>query len=135
VACTREGFPGFIELTYDPADGAAVLTCAVSAAPASLSADPTQLGLVVGQGAQAVTIANDGELSSGVLSVSLVPLGGGTFQIMSDSCAGQVLAGGGTCTIQVQVNSAGAQGAFATLTITGTPGGTATVALRGSIPL
>jgi hypothetical protein len=135
LACGREGFPGIIELSYDPADGAAVLRCAVNAAPATLSADPTQLHLVVGQGAQMVTVANDGQLSSGVLTVSLANQGGGTFQIVGDGCTGQVLAGSGTCTVGVQITFAGPQGAFATLNITATPGGTAAVSLQGNFPL
>jgi hypothetical protein len=133
VACVREGFPGFIELAYEPVDGAAVLRCSVNAEPASLSADPTQLVLVSGGPAQTVTISNNGELSSGALTVSLVQGGpSGSFEIVSDGCTGQALAGAGTCTVQVRVFGVGIGVRLGTLTVTGTPGGSASVQLQGN---
>src|SRR5262249_54388313 len=128
----REGFPGIIELSYDVVDGAAILKCAVNATAANLAASPIQLlNLQKGQAAQTVTITNTGQLSSGVLTVSLVNLSGGTFAI-TDNCTGLVLAGGATCSIGVGVTSAGPQGANATLEISATPGGPVDVPLHGS---
>jgi hypothetical protein len=134
LACTREGFPGLVDLSYDVSNGTAILTCVVNASAASLSASPTQLlGLVVGQPAQTVTITNDGQLSSGVLTASLVNVGGGTFQISADGCTGQNLAGGASCTLKVAVTSAfGLQGASGSLNVSATPGGTTGTFLVGN---
>jgi len=130
LGCTREGFPGVIELSYD-ADGAAILKCAVNATPAALSANPIQLFLMhVGPPAYTVTISNDGQLASGALTVSL-PTQSGNFQITADNCTGQVLLGGTTCTVQVIVIFAPPQGANGTLRVAGTPGGVATTSLFG----
>jgi len=129
LGCTREGFPGVIELSYD-ADGAAILKCAVNATPAALSASPIQLFLQVGAPAKTVTISNDGQLAAGALTVSLATLTG-TFQITADNCTGQVLLGGTTCTVQVIVIFAPPQGANGTLRVAGTPGGVATISLFG----
>lgn len=130
LGCTREGFPGVIELSYD-AEGAAILKCAVNATPAQLVAAPPQLPLQVGHPPGTVTVTNDGQLSSGALTVVLTAEGGGAFLITGDTCTGQILTGGASCTIQVIVTFAGPQLAVGTLRVSASPGGVAAVALTG----
>jgi hypothetical protein len=111
-------------------------------APAALAVSPAaghDFGSVT-QGGQSAdfpfTVTNSGGVASGTLSVALTGGSANQFQLGTDTCAGATLAanGGTSCTVNVHFQpTASTTGAVqATLTITGTPGGTTTATVSGT---
>src|SRR5207247_2386975 len=76
------------------------------------------------------TVQNSGGGASGPLSTSVGP--GTAFLITSDTCKGATLGGGASCSIQAQFKPAAYGAQNATLSVSGTPGGTATASLSGT---
>jgi hypothetical protein len=103
--------------------------------PASLRVVPTDqdFGMVV-QGLTGqeftFTVTNGGGLASGALAASIAPAG--EFAISSSTCDGTMLQPGASCTVGVKMTPAGTGGRGATLSVTGSPGGTAIANLRGT---
>ena len=103
---------------------------------AAISMTPTALdfGSVVtpqSSSTTTFTIANDGSAPSGALTVALGGADAASFAITSDSCTGQLLPAGATCTVTARFTPVSAGSKAASLDVTGTPGGTATAALTG----
>jgi DNA-binding beta-propeller fold protein YncE len=65
--------------------------------------------------AQSVTITNTGDAALTVSSVSIGGAQPGAFAIAADGCAGQMLAGGASCSVAVDFSPAGAGAASAAL--------------------
>jgi hypothetical protein len=106
-------------------------------APASLGVAPTtkdfgstQVGTPTA--ATQFTVTNNGEVTSGSLSVSLTGANASQFGITQDNCTGQTLGELETCSVFARFapSSAGLDKA-ANLDISGTPGGLASAALSG----
>lgn len=92
-------------------------------------------GRAVGQASAPipVTVTNTGSAATGPLAVALAA---GRFSIQSDTCAGQSVPSLGTCTITLVYAPTGTAplgsgGDFATLTVSGTPGGIARSTVTG----
>lgn len=126
-------------LTVSGAPGGTV-TAALSAVgqqPANLVVTPSSSdhgSVVVGttSAATTFTVTNTGGVASGILGVTL---GGATpndFAIGASSCTGILLAAGGTCTVSVTFTPSSVIARSATLSIAGTPGGTAVATLAGN---
>ena len=103
---------------------------------AAISMTPTALdfGSVVtpqSSSTTTFTVANDGSAASGALTVALGGADAASFAITSDSCTGQLLAAGATCTVTARFTPDGAGSKAASLDVIGTPGGTSTAALTG----
>jgi hypothetical protein len=103
--------------------------------PAALMVVPTDqdFGMVV-QGLPSpefqFTVTNGGGQTSGALTASISPPG--EFAITSNTCGGATLQPAGTCKVGIKMTPAGLGGRAATLTVAGTPGGTALANLRGT---
>ena len=78
---------------------------------------------------QTVTLRNDGSVTSGALAITLGGANPGDYSEINNCTT---LAAGSTCTITVQFAPTAAGARNATVSATGTPGGTTTVALAGS---
>jgi hypothetical protein len=110
-------------------------------APAALAVTPAShdFGSVIQGGKSSdftFTVTNGGGVASGPLAVGLTGSSAGEFQLGSETCTGARLAAGGAaqCTIRVHFQpGASSTGAVqASLTVTGSPGGTATTTLSGT---
>jgi hypothetical protein len=96
--------------------------------PALAQASPTSAGFGTvatgGTSADATfTITNAGTETTGTLSVVLGGPQANQFTKPTDTCDGQTLAGGGTCTIKVRFAPSAVGAANAVVIVTGTPGG------------
>jgi hypothetical protein len=124
-------------LTVSAATGGTAAASVTGSAlgPASLRVVPTDqdFGMVV-QGLTGqeftFTVSNGGGLASGALAASIAPTG--EFAISSSTCDGAVLQPGASCTVGVKMTPGGTGGRGATLSVTGSPGGTALANLRGT---
>jgi hypothetical protein len=107
-----------------------VVTPPAAAPSASLSISPTSHDfgpIIVGSSSssQTFTVTNAGPDPSGSLTSSLGGTDPSFYAISSDTCNGTSLAGGSSCTLDVNCQSVGVlEGTRnATLTVAGTPGG------------
>ena len=107
--------------------------------PASISIDPTDKAfdstVVDGtSSATTFTVTNGGDVPSGALAVSLNGANPGEFRVVSadDECSGQTLAAGAGCTVDVVFEPTAAVARAASISITGTPGGTTAATLAGT---
>jgi hypothetical protein len=81
--------------------------------------------------ASPVTITNTGDQPTGTLSVARAGGNAADFSIVTDGCAGQILAGGATCSISLRFDPKTTGNLQATLDVSATPGGAVSVALQG----
>ena len=81
--------------------------------------------------AKTYTVTNNGLAPSGTLTVALGGTNAGDFVLDSTTC-GAKLAAGASCTVQVHFAPAVTGAADATLSVTASPGGTATAGLAGT---
>lgn len=77
------------------------------------------------------TITNTGGASTGTLATALTGGGLDQFAITTNGCTGMVLASQATCTIAVRFAPTSAGAKSASLTVTGSPGGSAATSLNG----
>jgi hypothetical protein len=81
-----------------------------------------------------LTVKNGGGVPTGTLAVTLGGANGGQFGLGTDGCTGKVLDAGASCTVGVHFSpsktTAGLQ--TATLSVAGTPGGSAPATLTGT---
>ena len=77
------------------------------------------------------TVTNTGGASSGSMVTQLTGTDPNEFQITADTCLGNVLSPGNTCTVTVRFNPMAAGNRAATLGVQATPGGLATSTLSG----
>jgi hypothetical protein len=123
--------PGTTTATLD-IQGEGVKQAALKSSPGNHNFGTVQQGQT--SSATTFTITNTGNVTTGVLSVSLTGTDPSEFQVGADTCDGATLAGGATCTIAVtfapDTNASG--GVRATLSIDATPGGPLPVTLTGT---
>jgi HYDIN/CFA65/VesB family protein/List-Bact-rpt repeat protein len=110
--------------------GHALLPAALVLAPPS-----NDFGSVVVGGLSATTaftVTNTGELPSGSVTTALSGADGGQYQLVSDDCAGHVVAPAGSCTITVAFAPTTTGMKPVQLTAGASPGGGASSALSGT---
>ncbi len=77
-------------------------------------------------------VSNTGQQPTGALNVELQGGGAAQFRVVQNGCAGRMLGAGQTCDVEANFTPA-VRGTFAaSLNISGSPGGTAPAALRGT---
>jgi hypothetical protein len=106
-------------------------------APARLTISPSPHGFgahATGttSGAQTFTITNTGGATSGAIAISLAGADPGQFTKSNDTCNGQTLAPGQSCTVDGAFAPAAVGAKNADLQATASPGGTATATLNGT---
>lgn len=113
---------------------ASVSGTAATAAKLALSPITENFGSVV-QGSTsstvAVNVANIGGSTSGALSATISGANQTSFAIVTNTCSG-TLASSATCQLTLRYTPSALATEAATLTVTGTPGGTVTSALSGT---
>ena len=77
------------------------------------------------------TVTNGGQAATGSLVVSLTGGDASQFSITTNGCMGQTLAATASCMVSVRFNPTSAGTKTASLTVTGTPGGSVTASLNG----
>lgn len=80
---------------------------------------------------QLVTVTNNGDETTGALTVGLGGMNPGQFEVGTDNCSGATLALADDCTVEVRFAPTTPGTMSASLTISGTPGGAPSVALSG----
>ncbi len=157
--CTGQTIPGGftcdVEVDFVPTSGGAKsATLTVSGSPgASASATLTGTALkpatlsvtpnahdfgqaVTGTTSSAVTftVTNTGDQGTGVLSAALGGTSPNQFAIVagSDTCTNASLLAGAACTVEVEFAPTGTGSISATLTVSGSPGGSAVATLSGT---
>ncbi|MGE5926711.1 MAG: choice-of-anchor D domain-containing protein [Gemmatimonadota bacterium] len=80
----------------------------------------------------AITASNSGSSSTGTISVALSGQSSSDFVLVRDLCSGLRLAGGGSCTIEVEVIPSASGLRQALLTVSGAEGERATATLSGT---
>ncbi len=78
-----------------------------------------------------LTVTNSGGSATGTLMTNLAGTDAGQFAITADGCNGQTLGAAQACTITVRMGPSSAGAKSATLSVAGSPGGTAVAALTG----
>jgi hypothetical protein len=116
---------------------AALTGTAVKSATLAFAATTQSFATVVqGQSSSDVplTLTNTGGVPSGSVSTSLAGANASQFVVVSDGCAGQIVAAGASCTVTARFSPAAASlGALqATFTASATPGGASIVTLSGT---
>ncbi len=114
---------------------AAVSGIAVTAAAVDVTPSVQDFGTVVTGGTSNVvfTVRNNGGVTTGALANTLTGTDAASFSIANSSCTGATLAPGATCNVTVRFTGGTAGAKTATLNVTGTPGGTDTSLLSGSV--
>ena len=79
-----------------------------------------------------ITITNTGTVASGSLAVQATGSDPGQFTKATDTCTGQTLAGGATCTLGIKFAPTTAGAKSAGFTVLGTPGGSVTSVVTGT---
>ena len=133
------GLQASLEVTGTPGGAAAATLTGTAIAQAQITVSPTSQAMgTVAQGASSgavpFVVTNDGGAPTGLLQVTLTGADAGQYSVGTDACVNTSLDPGKSCTIDVYFTpGAGALGAEqATLSITGSPGGTATSSLTGT---
>lgn len=101
----------------------------------SISPTPYNFGSVTLGAAGAThtfTVQNTGDSPSGELLTSITGLDATQFVIGADDCAGETLAAGASCTVEVRYAPSAAGTHSGSLSVTSSPGGTVTAALQGA---
>jgi hypothetical protein len=110
--------------------GTGITAGAVTIAPASHDFGSIQQKM--SGSTQTFTVQNTGQAATGALATTLTGNDAGDFTITADGCNTKVLTPSATCTITVQFAPTTAGAKRATLSVTGTPGGTAVSQLSGT---
>ena len=103
----------------------------------SVSPTPFDFGLVdlgSSSAVQVFHVLNPASATSGALSTRIDGMHASEFAIVADGCAGAVLADSASCTVAVVFTPGGPGFRNAQLTVTASPGGTASAALAGRAP-
>jgi len=128
-----------LQVSATPGGTAAATLTATVVASASLSLAPANqaMGTVVQGGTSGdlpFVVTNGGGVSSGVLKAMLAGLDASQYGLGADGCSGQALAPGASCTVEAHLTPTGGTLGIqvATLSVTGSPGGTASANLSGT---
>ena len=91
-------------------------------------------GAVFVGGTRTITfsVRNIGGISSGALATTLSGPNAAEFGVAGDACAGSILPAGASCSLQASLSPSAGGPKAALLTVSGTPGGAASVSLSGS---
>lgn len=116
--------------------GALPTASAATAAPAKLTVSPTThafgtVAIGASSPSQSFAVTNTGQSTSGTLAVTMTGTNPGDFAIDANTCTG-TLAAGAACSVSVHLAPTAVGARKATLSITGTPGGTAKATLTGT---
>jgi hypothetical protein len=103
------------------------LSALSSTSPVSVTASFGSSGTVV------LTFTNDADVATGVLTTAIGGSGASQFSIVDDQCTLATLAAHASCTVEVAWVPAANANASATVTVSGTPGNSATVTVNGMI--
>ncbi|CAN5739459.1 hypothetical protein BH11MYX3_BH11MYX3_23630 [soil metagenome] len=123
-----------LNVNADPGGPLAVILTAVGLPDLSLAPASHDFGpIMIGQSSAATTFTvTNGSTQTGVLAVTITDANPVDFTLGTNTCAGAQLAPLTTCTIDVRFAPTVAGNRSATVTITGSPGGTVTSGLAGS---
>jgi hypothetical protein len=129
---------GTLTLTASPGNSvsATLAGTAVTAATLAITPAPQPFGPVA-QGTpsagQTFTVTNNGGAVTGTLATAITGSTEFAITAVTDTCKGKTLAAAGTCTLTVVMTPVAPPGSkMATLTVSGNPGGSPTLALAGS---
>jgi len=127
---------GMLTVTGAPGGTAGAALTGTGVAPGELSISPAtqDFGMVVTGGNSATTtftVTNTGGTPTGALAVALSGTDLAQFEVTSDGCNTQVLAGAATCQITLRFSPTTAGSKTASVTVTATPGGTTVASLTG----
>ena len=135
---TSTGLKGAtLEAIATPGGTASASLSGTGAPPAALAVSPTPIGFgtyATGTASafQTFTVTNTGGVDSGTITASLTGTDAGSFTTANDTCTGQVLAAGASCTIDAAFAPASTGAKSASLDATAAPGGTASAGLTGT---
>ncbi|HEY2510223.1 MAG TPA: choice-of-anchor D domain-containing protein, partial [Polyangiaceae bacterium] len=118
-------FPGGLDASFDAGPGVPVVS--VNGATQGFGS----ISLGASSAPTTIVVTNTGTAATGTLHTALGGADPDSFSIDSDTCAGQVLAAGTTCTVTLHFTPKKAGALTATFTISATPGGSLTVQLSG----
>jgi hypothetical protein len=103
------------------------LSALSTTSPVSVAASFGSSGGVV------LTFTNDADVATGMLTTAIGGSGAAQFSSVDDQCALAPLAAHASCTVEVAWGPAANANASATVTVSGTPGNSATVTVNGMI--
>ena len=126
-----------LTVTASPGGSVTAALDATALSPAALSLTPASQAfgtIAVGAASPPAhfSVVNTGDSATGSLTAVLVGAGAAQFSIVGDTCTGHVLAGGGLCSLDVELVPTLAGAAVASLTVSGSPGGSQSAALSGT---
>lgn len=78
------------------------------------------------------TVTNTGTSTTGALATAVSGANASEFVVGTDTCNGQTVAGGATCSVTVHMAPTTAGAKAATVTVSGSPGGAASASLTGT---
>lgn len=132
---TTGSLTGFVSATSGSNTAQATLS-GVGQAPASLSftqPSTTFFTIVAGQtSTQNFTLANEGDVPSGVVSFAFSGAGASSYSIQSSTCSGNAVPAHGSCTGVILYSPTASGTHTATLTASAMPGGPALYSITGS---
>ncbi len=132
-----QGYAATLTLTGMPGGSVTIGLSGTGVMPGALAVSPNlvDFGTVV-QGGQSAglqfTVLNRGTVPTGALATALTGVDAPQFEITADGCTGQILQADTSCGLSARFVPGAVGPRRATLTITGTPGGTAVATLNGT---
>jgi len=126
-----------LSVIADPGGSASASISGTAVEPGALSVSPpsNDFGSVVvstSSEATVFTVTNTGGDTTGALASALTGAQMNQFAISADNCSGNTLAASATCTLSVSFAPTTVGAKAASLTVSGSPGGTAVSALSGA---
>ena len=112
-----------------PASAAAPTPAHLAISPKSFQYLPTAVG--ASSASQSFAVTNTGQSASGPLSIAVTGANISDFVLDSNTCA-TVLLAGGACSVSVHFAPTATGARSATLSVSGTPGGSVTSSLKGT---
>jgi hypothetical protein len=129
AAITLAGVFSFMASTSASASAASPKPAKLSIAPQSHQYGSVAVG--ASSASQSFAVTNTGQSASGPISVVVTGTDTADFVVDANSCTA-TLAAGGNCSVSVHFTPAAAGARTATLSVSGTPGGTVTSSLKGT---
>ncbi len=110
--------------------GAATTQASLSIAPTSQDFGPIDLGMT--SGTRSFSVSNVGGTTSGTISVNLIGGNTGDFTKVGDSCSGNTLSSGGSCTLTFTFTPSAAGTRSSSVVVSATPGGSTSAGISGT---